>query len=691
MCGFGGVARFGAPIDHQVLRGFGDSLFHRGPDQGGFYTVGGPPFAVGVATRRLSILDLSPAGDQPMATEDGAIWIAYNGELYNDAALRLELAARGVRFRSQSDTETVLYAYQEFGLDCLRRLNGMFALAIHDRRSGRLVLARDRMGIKPLYYAWDGAQLSFASELRTLVRAAAAPPAVDAEALDLYLALGFVPSPHCLVAGVRKLPPGSYLVLDAGAGDAAAGPEPREPQAQRFWTLAYPAAATLSQENAALTARAAVEDAVGRQMRSDVPVGILLSGGLDSTIIAAAAAPRTARPLDTFSIVFGGESSPIGQEYNADAAYARRVAAALGARHHDVVCDERNDLPGLLRRLVVALDEPVWELSFASIYLMSALAREQGVKVLLTGDGSDELFAGYPWTLAAERQARYERLPFGSSLLRLATQVLPAGSTLRQHALNQLALNGATPLQRYEHRSAIFDAAERRALTGRATNAGGPGAPGDECGPLAGVVAPLLAGVQGRSRGDEAALLDLGLWVREHFNQRIDRMTMLASVEARVPFQDNAVVDLALRLPVSVKARGGRSKAILRDAFRDSVPAFVLDRSKRPFAAPQWAWGAGVLRDFVHETLSPHRLRTTGVIAAEPARAALGATQSARQDRRTFKLWTLLMLQLWIEELVCAGPGRQSAGIAESVGALGPLRLGSKTEQVAQVERVTPA
>ena len=369
MCGLSGMAQLGGALDPAALAAMGESLFHRGPDQGGVYldpeSSPSAGLTVGLATRRLSILDLSPAGAQPMRTPDGTACIAYNGELYNEPELRRELEGRGYRFRSRSDTETVLCAYQEYGPDVFARFNGMFALAIHDRRRQRLVLARDRMGIKPLYYAWDGRRLVFASELRTLVWHGGIEPVPDEDGLDLYLTFGFVPSPYSLIKGVRKLPPGSILTLDAGG----------TPQVRRFWQPAIGGDRTDGGAGGTPDAvRETLKGAIRRQMRSDVPVGVLLSGGVDSTIVAACAAAETGRPLDTFSIVFRSARSAIGEEYNADAGYARRVAETLGARHHEVVCDDGGaaedgdeDVPSLLRRLAIGLDEPVWELSLIHI------------------------------------------------------------------------------------------------------------------------------------------------------------------------------------------------------------------------------------------------------------------------------------------------------------------------------------
>ncbi|MFN8633882.1 MAG: asparagine synthase (glutamine-hydrolyzing) [Chloroflexota bacterium] len=635
MCGLGGIACVGGVVSEADLWCVGASLTHRGPDQGGVYSEHLNGLGVGLATRRLAILDLSEAGSQPMHTADGSATIAYNGELYNDPEIRAELERRGCSFRSHSDTETVLYSYRYDGTASFGRLNGMFALAIHDRRENRLILARDRMGIKPLYYAWDGRRLLFASELRTMVRELGVAPVVDPDALDVYLACGYVPAPFCLIQGVKKLAPGSALTLEANGRLSV----------ETYWEPTLPPPVRLSQAAAADAVRRTMTDAIRRQMRSDVPVGVLLSGGVDSTIVAAVAARQTDIPIDTFSIAFSSARGRIDDRFNLDASFAQRAARDLGTTHHEVVCGDGDEVTALLEELAVGLDEPVWETSFISIYLMSRLAREHGVKVLLTGDGGDELFAGYPWIAAAWRQDWYERIPFLSYALDAVDRYAPATSTLRAHAANLRSTAGLPDAERYQVTHTFFSAQERAALTGHAPAVT----------PVARMLRHLLAGVDGRSRPDRLALIDLALWVRDHFNQRVDRMTSLNSVEARVPFQDNAVVDLALRLPFWTKAPFGRSKSLLKRAFRGIVPDYVLDRPKRPFAAPISDWAGGGLRSFARERLSPDRLAATGLLDPAVAGTWLRATDTVREGRDTYRLWTLLMLQLWAEGLRATG------------------------------------
>lgn len=633
MCGLAGMVRTRGPVDVGFLLRANEALYHRGPDQGDTYRAEDGQLAVGFSTRRLAILDLSPKGNQPMQTADGSACIAYNGEVYNEPELRRELEARGHTYRSTSDTESVLYAYQTWGLRAFERLNGMFALALYDRRREQVVLARDRMGIKPLYYAWDGERLVFSSELRTLVNEGMVERTLDPEALDLYLTLGYVPSPYALIKGVRKLPPGSYLVLDTRG----------QLTVREYWSLAYPPASTADRAEAQTLVRETLSDAIRRQMRSDVPVGVLLSGGVDSSIVAAVAARQTDQPLNTFSITFHTDQGGIAPVYNADAGFARRVAAEIGATHREVVLDDRHDMPTLLRQLVVGLDEPLWEHSFVSIYLMSRLARQHGVKVLLTGDGGDELFAGYPWIAAAWRQEQFERLPILRSTANFVRRFAPQDTLLYLHAENLGGSVGRSDVGRYEHLHRVFNHRERAALTGSLERVSGDR--------LRSVVAPILRRAARPGRADRLALIDLALWVREHFNQRVDRMTMLNSVEARVPFQDNAVVDLGLALPFTTKARNGRPKHLLKAAFRGIVPDYVLDRPKRPFATPMDDWETGPLSRFLADLLAPERVRAAGAIDPDALSGVLRWRDPRRRDRSSQKLWTLATLQLWAEEL----------------------------------------
>ena len=631
MCGFVGIIDSRAEVSRAEIDAMRACIAHRGPDAGGTYTGRAAGFSVGLGAQRLSIVDLTPAGDMPMSNEDGSVWVVYNGEIYNHAVIRADLERRGHHYRSRTDTETVIHAYEEYGVDCFALFNGIFACMIFDSREGRVVMARDRAGVKPLYYrplddsASYGKGLVCASELKALPRTGRAPVRIDAAALDIYLALGYVPAPYSLIQGVRKLPAASVAVYEDGRLTI-----------ERYWRLHRPERAW--RETVAET-RAAVVGAVTRQMMSDVPVGVMLSGGLDSSIVAAVAQQAAGGPLHTFSIGFDTQRSALEHIYNLDREHARDVSHALGTVHHEITLDDSGGLEPLLRRLVAQLDEPVWEPSFASIYLISTLAREHGVKVLLSGDGSDELFAGYPWHPALSRLERIERIPgLGPALSLLSRAPLKHASRLKVQDLAHKYRS--SDLAKYHAQYEVFDAGTRARLFGRP--------PGED--PLDELIGPLFSAAAEGSLPARFGLAELVLWVGEHFNQRLDRMTMAASVEGRVPFQDNAVVDLALGMPIGDKLRNGAGKAPLRAAFADLVPEIVLQRRKRPFAAPATAWMHGALRPLVLQALSRDSLARLPGLDPDVALGPLERFSKGLPVRQE-QIWTLLHLALWVDDL----------------------------------------
>lgn len=636
MCGIVAIIDSTRPVAPAQIDAMRSCINHRGPDAGGALTHQNARFSVGLGSQRLSIIDLSTAGSMPMTNEDGSVWIVYNGEVYNHRELRAELERRGHRYRSETDTETVLHAYEEYGPDCFARFNGMFACAIYDEPRQRVVVARDRTGVKPLYYTERQGMFAFASELKALVHSGLAPFVIDPEALDVYLALGYVPAPYALVQGVRKLPAGTYGIYADGRFHIRC-----------YWRPALTGQSAPPQpwEETVAQTRATVTAAVRGQLMSDVPVGVMLSGGLDSTIIAAIAQQTSAEPLHTFSIGFETRRSDLEPIYNYDREHARSVAAALGTVHHEIIAADADTLADQLRHLLFQLDEPVWEPTFLSIYLISQLARAHNVKVLLSGDGSDELFAGYPWHPTLARLERIERLPGLRPLLALLAR-MPGMATTRAKAQDLGRKYRRGDVAKYHAQYDVFDAEVRARLFARPLAAD----------PIDSLVQPLFANHSAASLPARFALTELALWVGEHFNQRLDRMAMAASVEGRVPFQDNAVVDLALALSDGEKLRGGVGKAPLRAAFAHCVPAAVLQRPKRPFAAPATAWMNGALRPLILQALSPAALVQLpgiepGIIAGIPDR--LRDRLPVRQEQ----IWTLFHLVTWIEAMRCPPSG----------------------------------
>jgi asparagine synthase (glutamine-hydrolysing) len=631
MCGIVGIVDYANPIDQHMLGIMTRAIAHRGPDHEGFYHYLSDHLSVGMGARRLSIIDLSTAANQPICNETDDITIVYNGELYNHLELRHELEQLGHVYRSHSDTETIVHAYEQWGTACLDRFNGMYAFALHDRRSNRMLLARDPMGIKPLYYHWDGSRLVFSSELRGLFAGTDLEPEIDPAAFALYMTLGYVAAPHCIYRGVSSLLPGAYLLL-----------EDQHLKMCQFWKpyVGDDYGRTNIDEWVNQT-RIALEGAVKRQLMSDVPVGVLLSGGLDSTIITALAQRYHDGPIDTFSVGFASTDQTVQSDdlYNQDLHHARRVAEILGTRHHEIVIPSGPAIADLLCATSVHIDEPLWESSFISIHLMSQCAREHGVLVVLTGDGGDELFAGYPWYRGARRFAMYEKTP----LLQLALPILDyvgGQGTLGVKARDLQHKLKASHSGRYRAQHAIFTAQELSQLLSFATK---QAIASDPVEPL---LDDILQDSGAKTLVEQLSIADLALWVREHFNQRVDRMSMMNSVEARVPLQDMEVVRLALSIPIEAKLHRNLDKYLLREAFKDIVPDNVLHRPKRPFATPTQTWLRGPLRELVMDTLSEFHVDQVGLVNGATV-SALVQHFMAGDDRLSFKVWALFNFHLW--------------------------------------------
>src|SRR5438270_9729596 len=589
------------------------TLVHRGPDSDGSFVEGG----VGLAARRLSIIDLE-GGDQPIANEDGAVHVVQNGEIYNHGELRRELEAAGHRFRTRCDTEVLVHLYEEHGDDFARRLRGMFAVAIWDGRgAGRLVLARDRFVIKPLLYRDADGELAFASELRALPRGE-----VDLDALEAFLAFNSIPAPLTIFRECRKLPPGHVLSWEAG-----------EVALRRFARPApVPADEVRGEEDAGLAEelRARLRDSVRAHLVSDVPVGVLLSGGIDSSALAALAAEESSEPLRTFSIGFEERSFD-------ELANARLVAERYGTQHRALVL--RPNAALLLPVLADAFDEPFADSSALPAYLVSRLAAED-VKVALSGEGGDELFGGY-YTYAADLlAARVGRL---MRLARPVVERLPSSSaraSLDYRAKRFVRAAHLPPLERHHGWKEIFSTDARAELTGHATTFD--------------PVDLLRARYAETAGADELARLqdvDLGLYLVDDLLVKTDRASMAHSLEARVPYLDTVVTNLALALPTKHKVRGLRKKVLLRKAAEPLLPREIVHGKKRGFSIPAAAWLRGELEPFTRETLSAERLRRQGFFRPDEVARVIDDYVSRREDLSR-QLWGLLAFTLWYEHHV---------------------------------------
>jgi asparagine synthase (glutamine-hydrolysing) len=591
------------------------TLVHRGPDSDGAL-VEGP---VALAARRLSIIDLE-TGDQPLANEDGTVVVVQNGELYNYRELRHELEQAGHRFRTHGDTEVLVHLYEEHGEGFAARLRGMFAVALWDARRRRLVLARDRFGIKPLVYRETSDGVEFASDLRALPRGE-----IDLDALEAFLAFNSVPAPLTIFRDIRKLPPGHLLVWDEASG----GP----PQLVRFARPApVPASEVRADETAELVEelRSRLRDSVRAHLVSDVPVGVLLSGGVDSAMLAALAAQETNEPLRTFSIGFAERSFD-------ELAGARSVAERYGTRHRELVL--RPDAALLLPALADAFDEPFADSSALPTYLVSRLAAED-VKVALSGEGGDELFGGY-YTYAADLLA--ERVGGVARLARPLVELLPSSSakaSFDYRAKRFVRAAHLPPLERHHGWKEIFSPEARAELTGRRSAFD----PVD-------LLRARFAETEGAELLARLQDVDLGTYLVDDLLVKTDRASMAHSLEARVPFLDTVVTNLALALPTRHKVRGLSKKVLLRKAAEPLLPRAVAHGRKRGFSIPAAAWLRGELEGFARATLSPETLRRQGFFRPD-AVTRLVDEHVARREDHSRRLWGLLAFTLWHERHV---------------------------------------
>jgi asparagine synthase (glutamine-hydrolysing) len=618
MCGIAGILHFdGRPVERGALERMGAALAHRGPDaEGLFLDEAGAP-AVGLVHRRLSIIDLSEEAHQPLAGEDGRVRAMLNGEIYNFAALRAELEGRH-RFRSRGDTEVLVHGYEDEGDAIVARLDGMFALALWDGHRRRLLLARDHFGKKPLHVWRDARRLVFASEIKALL-AAGVPAALNEAALPEYLALGYVPTPATLFAGIERLPPASTLAADAGG---VHGPS-------TFWDLAFPradAARPVSLAQAADELRARLGQAVRKRLVADVPLGVLLSGGLDSAVVAALAA-RELGGLRTFTVGFEGEAS-----FDERPA-ARALAAHIVAQHQESVV--RPQAAALVETLLTHHDEPFGDSSALPTYLVAREAR-RAVTVALNGDGGDEAFAGYPRlhaALMAERVPRPLRALVGVTA-RAVPAALP-GRGLRR--ARRIAAGTDLPLgDRIFAWSTLFDVPELGRLLVEAP---------DPDRVRASYRAALRA-ADGASPLSRLLYLATRTSLLDDLLPKMDRMTMAHGLEARSPFLDRALVEYAATLPDAFKRRGLRGKRVLREAARGLLPAETLKRRKRGFVVPLGSWFRGELRPMLHDLLLGGP-RLAARVRVSEVRRLVGEHESGRANHG-HRLWALLTLELWL-------------------------------------------
>jgi asparagine synthase (glutamine-hydrolysing) len=632
MCGIAGIYNFrdNEPVDGATVEAMTDRLQHRGPDDRGFYIAG--PLALGM--RRLSIIDLA-GGGQPITNEDGTVQVVFNGEIYNHKTLRGEIEARGHRLRSRADTEVIAHGYEIWGPQVLERLNGMFAIAIWDASRRRLLLARDRIGIKPLYYAETSSGLVFASELKSLLILPEIERDIDHAAIQEFLAWEFISSPRTPFTTVRKLPPATYLSID-----------PRGMRDEVYWNL-QPGRPETSLPAAQEGIRWHLNRSARLQREADVPVGVFLSGGMDSSALVATLSDAGGGTVRTFCIGFGEN------DYD-ETAHASRVAQAFGTVHEEAIL--RPDCRDLLEEVASFVDEPFADNSILPTYLVSRLARRH-VKVALSGDGGDELFGGYDRYKAHRLAGWYAGLPaFARRRLERGREPAADGRPLKHgswrtqlHRLQSaIGLPGSLEHARWMMRTG-------RGLLNEVLEANPDGTGRD------GWMDPLLRAF--RRSPFEAGLnrqlhVDIQTYLVDDILFKTDRASMATSLEARVPFLDHELVEYVFRLPDHWKLRLLEGKWILRRSFRKRLPAGILRRRKSGFSIPVASWLRGELRDMLHDLLAPARLRQQGIFrAGTVSRLLREHDDRAANHART--LWALLIYQLWEERFGCKGTASQ--------------------------------
>jgi asparagine synthase (glutamine-hydrolysing) len=634
MCGICGFLHMqGAPVDVALGERMMDLLRHRGPDGSGHLVVPGqPPVSLPslfLGHRRLKIIDLSEAARQPLSNEDGTVSIVFNGEIYNFPALRVALERRGHQFRSQSDTETIVHAYEEFGDRCVDHLDGMFAFALWDGRSRRLLLARDRSGKKPLFYAFDGRSLAFASEIKSLLLCPWVKRDVAVEQLGHYLLFGYVRAPGTLYQGILQLPPASYLTIEDGT---VRGPI-------RYWTLRRadtPDVQALPAHEAARRVRELLTHAVEARLISDVPLGALLSGGLDSTIVVGIMSRLCRSRVRTFTVGFTDDAS-----YD-ERRFASIAARAFGTDHTEFVV--RTDAMSHVRRLLWHHDQPYGDSSAIPTYLVSQLARRH-VTVVLNGDGGDEVFGGYERFWAALWAARVPG--FLGELGGAVARMLPRNDSyfsFRRRIERFVARSGEPPLDRYLDWTSIFNTDAVTQLLRPEVAA--------QC-DVSGIYPTIRAAHT--SNGSSALLdqlmdLNFTTYLPEDLHVKVDRMSMANSLEARSPMLDTSLVEFVASLPPDLKIRGGQLKYVLKLAFRDLVPPELLKRRKHGFGVPVDGWFRNELRESAHQMLLQPDSRIRQYLDQDAVRR-LFEEHARGVAAHGHRLWTLMNLELWCRML----------------------------------------
>jgi asparagine synthase (glutamine-hydrolysing) len=654
MCGICGVYEYGVStggVTWDVVSAMRDTMVHRGPDDAGTWISADR--RVGLGHRRLSIVDLSAAGHNPMTNETRDVWITFNGEIYNHERLRARLVERGHTYRSRTDTETIVHLYEEEGDDLVNRLEGMFAFAIWDDARKRLLLARDRLGVKPVYYTVANGRLLFASEIKALLEHPDVSRDIDEESLYHYLTFLTTPAPKTLFKGISKLPPGHVLTCD----------ERGRIEVRRYWdAIVEQPADELSEEETIARVRELLSEAIEKRMMADVPFGVFLSGGVDSSANVALMSQLTSMPVRTFTVGFEG-----APQYN-ELEHARRIAKQFGADYHEIIISHE-DAISFLPDMIFHQDEPIADPVCVSLYYVSRLARETGTIVVQSGEGSDEIFSGYTtyatYLKIYERAWRHaERLPapfrralaaaVRSAAGRTAVSRLPKGRKLMPELSRRLAAGEAL----FWHAAEVWDETTKASLLTRSYRDRLRGLSSYE------VVREHLERIAEQKPSSDflerMIYVELKLRLAELLLMRVDKVTMATSVETRVPFLDHKLVEFAMTIPRSMKVRDGQNKWVLKKALEGVVDRDMLYRPKQGFGLPINEWFISGMSSFVEHAVFSSPIRRRGFFDYDFVRS-LWQQHLAGRINYSFNMWSLLNLSLWYEHWI----ERRPFGIAE--------------------------
>jgi asparagine synthase (glutamine-hydrolysing) len=636
MCGIVGIYNYGNnpnTVSEALLKEMTDQIVHRGPDDEGFYLS--PNRNLGLGFRRLSIIDLSMAGHQPMSNRDGSIWIVFNGEVYNHLEIRKDLEARGYRYRSHSDTETILYAYEEYGMAFLDKLYGMFAIAIWDARKNELLLVRDRIGIKPLYYTIQNGTVLFGSEIKSLLRHPAVTKELNEQGLYDYLSLYMTPPNETMFKGIHKLEAGHFMRIDKHG----------EVHKEQYWditneTEAFPKDKFQIEHFCIENIRRLLRDSIKLRMMSDVPFGVLLSGGIDSSLNVALMAELMDRPVETFSIGFKDL-----EKYN-ELGYARQIATQFQTNHHEYFLEERDAIE-FLPKMIWHQDEPNADPVCVPMYYVSKLARESGTVVVQVGEGSDELFSGYQRYLQEVQyyEYYYQLLPEAmkdvayQALQRLKPASLVTDFARRAKEKDFPFYGGALSFTEEEKRALLTKSfRKKQAMSGR----------------IAARYFSELEHAWPDSRSEDylrkMVYVEMKNRLAELLLMRVDKMSMAVSIEARVPFLDHRLAEFAFRIPRELKIKGGMPKYILKKAAEGIIPNNIIYRRKQGFAAPIMEWlRTGKLAGYAKDHIFGSGLMKQNIFDAGYVKGLFEAHTGGKQNL-SVQIWSLLLLAMWYDQ-----------------------------------------